>query len=64
MIRAWTIIRGRAKEPGPIGNEVFRLQYPLFPTMKDAKFFMSKYFIREEKPRIVRCQIRIEGNSK
>ena len=61
MIRAWTIIRGRAKEPWPLGNELLRLQYPIFPTMKDARAFAHNYIAAFEKPRIVRCQIRIEG---
>ncbi len=61
MIRAWTIIRGRAKEPEPRWVEAAYLQYPVFPTMKAARVFMLKRPQGSEKSRIVRCQIRIEG---
>lgn len=61
MIRAWTILRGQAKQPWPFCSALPRLQYPVFPTIKDARAFANEHIPPFEKPRIVRCQIRIEG---
>ncbi len=64
MIRAWTILFKRTKNPEPLGfNDGKPWQYPIFSTLREAKQFRREGGIKDE-TRIVRCQIRIEGTSK
>lgn len=60
MIRAWTILSGKEKNPVAVGNGATEFQYPIFPTLKEAKTFRAAH-VYMSKDRIVRCQIRIEG---
>lgn len=58
MIRAWTILEPKAKNP--IVQTVEELpQYPVFLNQKDARIYKKLWLVGRF--RIVRCQIRIEG---
>lgn len=60
MIRAWTILEPKAKNPKPY-EIAWSCQYPLFFSLSAAREFRNLHPLLPAKVRIVRCQIRIEG---